>query len=69
MKNAVNILDLSIVNAQIFNIHNMQEYHQNPMLRIYIYIDDVFQYKTEIFDQSNNPILDLNLRFELLEGS
>ena len=39
------------------------------MLRIYIYIDDVFQYKTEIFDQSNNPILDLNLRFELLEGS
>ena len=62
-------MDISIVNAQIFNIPNMHDYHHNPMLRIYIYIDDVFQYKTEIFDQSNNPILDLNLRFELLEGS
>jgi hypothetical protein len=39
------------------------------MLRIYVYIDDIFQYKTEIFSQTNNPILDLKLKVELLQTS
>jgi len=39
------------------------------MLRIYVYLDDHFLYKTEIFDQSNSPILDLDLRFQLLDDS
>ena len=41
----------------------------NPMLRVYIYIDDVFQYKTEIVGQSFKPILDLKLKIELHEKS
>ena len=39
------------------------------MLRIYIYIDDAFQYKTEIFGQSNTPILDLRIKIEIPPNS
>lgn len=38
------------------------------MLRVYIYIDDVFTFKTEIFGQSVCPILDLRLKFDLPEN-
>ena len=38
-------------------------------IRISIYIDSVFIYKTEIFNQSNNPILDLKLKVVLPEDS
>lgn len=42
-----------------------QEISQSPKLRIFIYIDDVLWYKTEIFSQTNNPILDLRLKIDL----
>lgn len=42
-----------------------QEISQSPKLRIYIYIDDVLWYKTEIFSQTSNPILDLRLKIDL----
>ena len=42
---------------------------KSPMLRVYIYIDDVFQYKTEIIGQSFEPILDLKIKMNLPEHS
>jgi hypothetical protein len=39
------------------------------MLRIYIYLDDVFQAKTEVVERSNHPILDINLILMLMETS
>jgi hypothetical protein len=38
------------------------------MLRVYVYIDDKFEYKTEIYGQSNTPILDLRLNIKLPEN-
>ena len=35
------------------------------MIRIYIYIDDVFHYKTEIFEQNNCPVFDVNLSLNI----
>ena len=39
------------------------------MLRVYIYIDDIFQYKTEIVGQSFQPILDLKIKIVLPDGA
>lgn len=38
------------------------------MLRVYVYVDDVCQYKTEIFSKIFNPILDLDITLELLQS-
>ena len=37
----------------------------SPKLRLYIYVDEVLWYKSEIFSQTNNPILDLKLTMNL----
>tara|TARA_B110000285_G_C15096476_1_gene602289 strand:- start:904 stop:1086 length:183 start_codon:yes stop_codon:yes gene_type:complete len=39
----------------------------NPKIRLYIYIDDVFHYKTDIIEQSFQPIFDLRIKVNLPE--
>ena len=37
------------------------------MLCIYIYVDDVFQYKTKVYAESSCPIIDLRIIMALIE--
>ena len=39
------------------------------MIRVYLYLDDRFQAKTEIVERSNHPILDINIQLQLQEDS
>ena len=84
-QNQKNIMQVSLINAKImespgsFNLtlgSNAQGIAKSPltkleqtMLRVYIYIDDTFQFKTEVFGQSNSPILDLKVKIELPSSS
>ena len=38
------------------------------MLRIYMYVDDQLQYKSDVLPQSNSPIIDLRLKMSLPES-
>ena len=73
--NPENVLDISFVNASIQEFINVSQSATslqqvaNPMLRIYIYLDDIFCAKTEIIERSNHPILDINMSLQLQDSS
>lgn len=50
------------------NFHRPQDQQQQTMLRIYMYVDDQLQYKSDVLPQSNSPIIDLRLKMSLPEG-
>lgn len=35
------------------------------MLKVYVYLDDIFISKTDVLGQSNNPIIDLRMKVSL----
>ena len=66
-------ISVQIVNAQILDVPppstRSTPVSTNPMARIFVYIDDVFQGKTELMDPSNYPIFDLHLDLLVKEAN
>lgn len=66
-----NHVNNSMNNLQEVNQRNIlrdsYSYNKNlmPMVRVYIYIDGAFFFKTEIFGQTNYTIIDLKLKISL----
>jgi len=50
------------------NFHRPQDQQQQARLRIYMYVDDQLQYKSDVLPQSNTPIIDLRLKISLPEN-
>lgn len=52
-------------------LRDSYSYNKNlmPMVRVYIYIDGAFFFKTEIFGQTNYTIIDLKLKISLPEDA
>ena len=52
-------------------LRDSYSYNKNlmPMLRVYIYIDGAFFFKTEIFGKTNYTIIDLKLKISLPEDA
>jgi len=62
--------DKNLAKGDIYglNFHRPQDQQQQTRLRIYMYVDDQLQYKSDVLPQSNSPIIDLRLKISIPEN-